>query len=292
MKQKKGIRSISIRQLRILTLTLICIFAVMLGISLSIKSSDAKSMKDPVISNSRPAPNSFEELKKPKLAIIIDDFGQSRAGVAEMMEINRPLTIAVMPFLSYSKKDAQEAHKHGYEVIVHLPMQSQNIDIKSWLGPYPVEVSQSDSEIEKVVIDSLGGIPYAVGVNIHMGALSSTDERVVECVMRILKQKKCYFIDSRTTGKSVCDKVSEEVGVLYGKRNVFLDNGTKDKNYVKKQIRLAADIADKNGYAIAIGHVGSMGGAETAEAIKEMIPELEDRGIQLVFVSQLVKASK
>ncbi|MDP4267847.1 MAG: divergent polysaccharide deacetylase family protein [Bacteroidota bacterium] len=289
MKRKKGI---TLKKLRILTLFLACILAVLFGIISIAGSGYTTPKKKLIIPSNNSISRSAPEVKKPKLALIIDDFGQSRAGVREMMQINRPLTIAVMPFLSYSKKDAEEAHKNGYEVIVHLPMQSQKIDIKSWLGPDPVEVSQNDNEIDKVVIDSLNNIPYAVGVNIHMGALASGDERVISCVMKMLKQKSRYFIDSRTSSNTICDKISKEVGIPYGKRNVFLDNGTKDKEYIKKQLLFAADIAEKYDFAIAIGHVGSMGGTETAESIKEMLPQIEERGIELVFVSQVVKVFK
>ena len=52
-------------------------------------------------------------------------------------------------------------------------------------------------------------------------------------------------------------------------------------------VKLAAEIAKKNGYAVAIGHVGPAGGITTAEAIKRAVPEIEKMGVKLVTVSEL-----
>ncbi|GAE90468.1 divergent polysaccharide deacetylase family protein [Acetivibrio straminisolvens] len=69
-------------------------------------------------------------------------------------------------------------------------------------------------------------------------------------------------------------------------RNIFLD-GQKPKEHVIKKLREAANIAEKNGFAVAIGYVGTEGGKVTAEAIQEMLPEFDERNIQLVFISEL-----
>ena len=56
---------------------------------------------------------------------------------------------------------------------------------------------------------------------------------------------------------------------------------------VVKNIISSAEIAKKNGYAVAIGHVGPAGGITTAEAIKRAVPEIEKMGVKLVTVSEL-----
>lgn len=231
-------------------------------------------------------PNTFSN--KPQLAIIIDDFGQNQNGVKEMMEIDRHLTFAVMPFLEFSEQDAVEAHNRGFEVIVHLPMQSHVASKEKWLGPRPVHLDSSDEEIRNIVLDSINSIPYAVGVNIHMGCLASENERIMTSVMSTVKEKNLYFVDSRTSSKTVCREVAQKVGVQFAERNVFLEHSSKAKDYIKKQLSIAGDVAIKKGYAVAIGHVGAVGGNVTAEAIKEMIPELEEKGIEFIFVSELI----
>lgn len=230
-------------------------------------------------------------IRNPKLAIILDDFGLNRDGIDDAMHINRHLTFAIMPFLKYSRQDAITAHAKGYEVIVHLPMQSQKKDNPGWLGPRPIKLNLKDADIDKITSDSISVIPYASGLNIHMGALASENKRVVSAVMRVVKRKKLYFVDSVTTPKTICRPVAKGLNTPFIARNVFLEGSSKNKSisYVKQQLSIAEKLALKNGYAVAIGHVGSAGGKATIQAIMEMIPEIEDKGIKMVYVSELVK---
>lgn len=223
--------------------------------------------------------------KSGKLAIVIDDFGSDRNGVKEMMAIDRHLTFAVMPFLPYSQSDANEALEKGFEIIVHLPMEPVRGKI-SWLGPKPILSTSSDSEVTQITSEAFLDVPGAVGANIHMGSKISTDERIMSDVLDIIKEKDVYFLDSKTSAKSIVKEIAEKKGVRVYERDVFLD-GQTSKEHVKEQLQKAGEIALKKGTAIAIGHVGIEGGKVTAQAIKEMLPEFDAKNIQLVFVSEL-----
>ncbi len=220
-----------------------------------------------------------------KLAIIIDDFGQSRAGVKEMMSIDRHLTFAIMPFLENSQSDAETAHEKGYEVIVHLPMEA-NYGKLSWVGPKPILANLNEHEVQKIVRESFESVPYAVGANIHMGSRASCEESIVSSILDVIKDKGLYFVDSLTAEHPIAKEISASKGVLCFERDIFLD-GNKPKEAIKKQLQKAEELALKKGKAIAIGHVGPEGGMVTAEAISEMIPEFDDRKVQLVFISEL-----
>ncbi len=220
-----------------------------------------------------------------KLAIIIDDFGESRLGVQKMMSINKHLTFAVMPFLSCSKQDAQTAHNKGYEVILHLPMES-NTGKRSWMGPRPILANMECNIVKQIVRDSFESVPYAVGANIHMGSKASGKENIISNVLEVIKEKDLYFVDSQTARNPVSKKIATVMGVLCYERDIFIDD-MKSKKTMKKQLQKAIAIALKNKKAIAIGHVGPAGGDKTAEVISEMIPEFEQDNISLVFVSEL-----
>lgn len=222
-----------------------------------------------------------------KLAIIIDDFGSSRKGVAEMMAINRHLTFAVLPFLDYSNIDAVTAHEKGFEVIAHLPLEP-NYGRMSWLGPNPILSGMKSDEVMKIVRESIENIPYAAGANIHMGSKASNEENIVSAMLDVIKEKDLYFVDSRTANHPIGVKISHEKNVLCFDRNVFLD-GQQPKSFIIKRLIEAGNIALKRGYAVAIGHVGIEGGEVTADAISEMLPEFDKKNIQLVFVSELNK---
>ncbi|MDP4182936.1 MAG: divergent polysaccharide deacetylase family protein, partial [Bacillota bacterium] len=198
-----------------------------------------------------------------KLAIIIDDFGQSRLGVKEMMSINRHLTFAVMPFLEFSESDAIAAKEKGFEVIAHLSMEPVSGKI-SWLGPRPILAGMDNSKVSAIVRDAFDNVPFAVGANNHMGSKASNDENIMDSILEVIKEKNLYFVDSMTARRPVCKKIADQKGVTCYERNIFLD-GQMPKSHVIKQLEAAEKIAIKKGKAIAIGHVGVEGGKVTAE---------------------------
>ncbi len=59
-----------------------------------------------------------------RLAIIIDDLGSDRAAAEAVFELGYPLTVSVLPNHEHSLDIAREAHRRGFQVMLHLPMQS------------------------------------------------------------------------------------------------------------------------------------------------------------------------
>ena len=123
-----------------------------------------------------------------------------------------------------------------------------------------------------------------------MGALASENKRIISTIMKVIKRKGYYFVDSVTSPRTICRSVAKPIGVRFIERNVFLEGTSENKTkaYIKQQLAAAGNMALKNGYAVAIGHVGSAGGKVTVQAIKEMIPQLEGKGIKLVYISELI----
>ena len=222
-----------------------------------------------------------------KVAIIIDDFGRQRRGVKEMLELDCKLTVAVMPFLEHTQEDANEAIKNGKEVILHLPMQATTHDNWNHVGPRPFKISQSEEEITALLSEMLENVPHASGANIHMGTISSSKKEVMRPVFEMLNEKGMYFVDSRTSAKSVCRQVAKDTGILFFENEVFLEHEQKTKAYVKKRLTKAMKIAIDKGECIAIGHVGAEGGMITVQAIKEMQQEFAENNVELVWVSEL-----
>ena len=225
-----------------------------------------------------------------RLAIVIDDFGQGRDGVRQMLALDCPLTLAVLPHGTFTREDAEEGHRRGFEVIVHIPMEPVH-GKASWLGDQPILCSQQDTEIRFNTASALDAVPFAVGANIHMGSRASADERVMRCVLGEVSARGLFFLDSRTGTTSVVPQVAQELGVPLLSRNVFLD-GQRPQAEVEKQLRLAGKLALEYGSAIAIGHVGIEGGKPTAQAIANLLPEFEAQGVQLVYLSELLTAGE
>lgn len=219
------------------------------------------------------------------LALVIDDFGNHGEGTEAMVNLGIPLTAAVMPFLPFSRTDADLAHQAGLEVIMHIPMEPIR-GKPSWLGPGAITCSLTSQEIKTRLLEGLIQLKWAVGMNNHMGSRAMQDSKVVTAILEVARQENLFFLDSRTTTVKVAMETAEALNWPYLARDEFLD-GCTTISHIKKQLRKLGELALHKGYAIGIGHVGVEGGTVTAQAIQEMYPEFIKQGVCLVYVSQI-----
>lgn len=248
----------------------IIFFLCFLSFPLSISAQEADPSKNQV---------------RKELAIVIDDFGNNMKGTEEMLNLPVPITVAIMPFLSTSKEDAIRAHKKGHEVIVHLPLEPKK-GKKSWLGPGAITTDLSDEEIRKRVKDAIESIPYAVGMNHHMGSKATEDKRVMRIILEECRNHSLYYLDSKTTSKSVIKDLAEELNVPYLENGLFFDH-IYTSQYITKQASRLAKKLDTEQEFIAIGHVGVSGPA-VVSVLKEYIPVYQ-KDADIVPLSTLVE---
>ncbi len=240
----------------------------------------------PTISNPAETRNGSGK-ENQKVAIVIDDFGNNMDGTTEMLNLPIPLTVAVMPFLPSTKKDATLAHQKNHQVFVHLPMEPVR-GKKSWLGPGAITTDLSNEEIRRRVHAAINDVPYAIGVNNHMGSKATADERVMRVVLEVCREHGLAFLDSRTTTKSVIAKLAKEMGVPYMENRLFLDDVYSTRHITRQMERLCKSLDSNNGNYIAIGHVGPPG-KKTAEVLRQYIPRLKQTA-EMVYASQLKRA--
>nr|WP_088043411.1 divergent polysaccharide deacetylase family protein [Bacillus sp. EAC] len=219
-----------------------------------------------------------------KVAIVIDDFGNNMKGTEQMLSLPIPLTAAVMPFLPSTKKDATTAHDKGYEVIVHMPMEPRH-GKASWLGPNAITTDLSNEEIRRRVIAAIDDVPYAIGMNNHMGSKATGDERVMRIVLSVCKERGLYFLDSKTNYRSIVSKIAKELSVPVIENKLFFDD-LYTLNHIEKQSQLLLEKIKIEPTMIAIGHVGPSGEI-TSNVIKGYIPRIKQEA-KFVFLSQLV----
>jgi polysaccharide deacetylase 2 family uncharacterized protein YibQ len=219
-----------------------------------------------------------------RMAIIIDDLGMGGRVTEDFLALGRPVTFSILPFLPHSQDTAREAKRQGLLVMLHLPMEPKGYPASGKdPGKGAILMSTPGKDISTIIIRDLSEVPYVQGVNNHTGSRLTEDKEIMVRVLQELKKRNLFFIDSMTSPKSVAYSEARRLGLKCAKRDVFLDNEI-DLDYIKNQLRLLAAIALKQGQAIGIGHSHSC----TARAIKEIIPELEDRGIEFVPVSELI----
>lgn len=224
-----------------------------------------------------------------QVAIVIDDFGNKMTGTEEMLRLPVKITVAVIPFMTTTKRDAEVAHSLGHDVIVHMPMEP-NRGSRKWLGPGAITADLSDAEIRKRVEDAIDDVPFAIGMNNHMGSKITADERIMHIILTVCKERGLFFLDSRTTHKTILPKVTKELKVSLLSNDLFLDDVITEQ-HITKQIGEIRKHLESNDSCIAIGHVGAPG-LKTAAVLKQTIPQMQSNfNVQFVKLSSMLRSS-
>lgn len=218
---------------------------------------------------------------EPRIALIIDDIGFSRSRLDIFLEIEAVMTFAVLPRLPMSLKLAEKIHSLGYEIMLHQPMEPADASIDP--GPGAVFVGYNKDEISMIMEENISEFPFATGVNNHMGSRFTACEREMKDVIKILKDKGLFFVDSLTTNHSAGYQAAKSLNVAAAKRNIFLDRVPVVSSITGQLEKLKAR-ARKTGSAIGIGHPYP----ETAEAIALFKKGLIDSNIRMVKMSSLI----
>ncbi|MFA4888386.1 MAG: divergent polysaccharide deacetylase family protein [Candidatus Omnitrophota bacterium] len=217
---------------------------------------------------------------KGKIAIVIDDWGYNLNNLNLAEEMRFPFTASVLPNLSYSSEAAWELERRGIEVILHLPMEPSE---KYRLEINTILVSMGEADIRGIIRHGLDSLKGVKGVSNHMGSLATADARTMKIVLRELKLRKLYFLDSYVTAKSVAGVLAQQINLGFARRDIFLDNKL-DPEYIRRQMEKLKIKARKQGYAVGIGHDHRL----TLLVLKDLIPQIEKEGYKFVFVSELI----
>jgi polysaccharide deacetylase 2 family uncharacterized protein YibQ len=218
---------------------------------------------------------------KHKVIIIIDDVGLEMTHFTELMNLSEKLTVSILPGEKYSNICAEIAHQKGFEVMLHQPMQPRDT-AENHIGSGGIFVSMKPETVKKILIENLCNIPHIKGVNNHMGSYATTRKELMKVVMKVLKEKKMYFVDSITTGRSIAYQAALDAGVNALKRDIFID-ANEGYEYAIKQLTQLKKIARRKTISVAIGHCKPA----TIRALKNLLPEFEKDGIEVVRASEV-----
>lgn len=212
------------------------------------------------------------------LTFVFDDAGHNLDQLEYFLRLPFPCTIAVLPGLRYSSESARRIRKAGKQVILHQPMQSVDLHINP--GPGAVTPGLSAEQIKNIVRKNLEEIWPVAGMNNHEGSLMTADEAAMSAVLDVVAEKHIFFLDSRTTARSVVAKVAKEKNMAVWERAIFIDND-KSRAAMETQIKKGLSIARQKGSAIMIGHVFTV---ELAELLTEIYPALIEDGFSLGII--------
>ncbi|MBN2310193.1 MAG: divergent polysaccharide deacetylase family protein [Candidatus Hydrogenedentes bacterium] len=216
----------------------------------------------------------------PRIAIIVDDGGYPGESTEAILGLDTGLTLSILPNCDETTSTAQRAAEKGFEVMLHMPMETNS---KSAKFPGSIKIAMTKDEIRALTEKALAQVPGAVGVNNHTGSKFTADEKSMRAFLELVKERGLYFVDSRTTAETVAYTLAQELGVPSAERDVFLDNEA-DVGKIRTQLTELVDTAKEQGAAIGICHFRP----KTAQALAEFLPTLEESGVTLVHASELV----
>lgn len=218
---------------------------------------------------------------KPHIAIIIDDIGYSLSAARQFLKPGIPITFAVLPRLRNSYNLAMELRYKGHEIMLHQPMEPFNSEIDP--GPGALYVGYDRSQILGIMDENIASIPYVIGVNNHMGSKFTTFQKEIKEALKVVKQKRLFFVDSLTSGYSKAYRTARKLHISSAYRNIFLDN-TPDESAIVCQLYRLQQHALKYGRAVGIGHPYP----ETAQAINKFVRNVDRYDVTFVHASNIL----
>jgi len=215
------------------------------------------------------------------IGLIIDDLGDRLEDGRRVVSLPGAVTCAILPQTTYSQRLAVLAHAAGKEVMLHQPMQAVN---GKAMGPGGMSMAMSRNELARTLEANLASVPYAHGVNNHMGSLLTQHPGDMAWFMEALRAHGgLYFVDSVTSSQSVARRIAAEYRIPNLRRNIFLDHERDPQMILHQFVRLIEE-AHTVGSALAIAHPYP----ETLAFLQRVLPHLAGFGVELVPVSELI----
>ncbi|MDX8412068.1 MAG: divergent polysaccharide deacetylase family protein [Mariprofundaceae bacterium] len=228
-----------------------------------------EAAKDASVAISRSVPENA-------ITIIVDDVGHDLSVVERLVALPFPVTVSILPFSPYARQSAEMAHAAGLVVMLHMPMEPESARFRQSMGDDFLHEGMNEHEVRDLLAKALARVPYAQGVNNHMGSALTSRPEPMRWVMAFCQEQDLFFIDSRTKASSVAAEEARNAGIVWGERNVFLDH-ERTLPALQAAWQQALGKAGKAG-AIVIGHPY----AGTLRFLEGMISEQEMQQITLV----------
>ena len=229
-----------------------------------------------------------EELERiaGRIAIVIDDFGyQEQNLVLSFCELPQPITFSIFPGEKHTAWIAQQAIEKNHGVMVHLPMEPIDYPARD-PGPNAIFSDYAPEKIAELTQDALASVPYAKGMNNHMGSRITQNFEAMKAVLQVVKRWNFFFIDSVTSPQSMAYAIARDMDIPSDRNALFLDIVEDEDAVVKRLYRLAAR-ARHEGTVIGIGHAKP----NTLHALQRMLPELTEQGFVFVLAEEAVHPS-
>ncbi len=215
------------------------------------------------------------------VAIIIDDIGYDYEMAEGFLALDIPLTFSVLPNGTFNHKIIDRALEKDVEIMLHLPMEPDGFPAVD-PGPGALLTSMDPDTLIAQLNENLDSIPGVKGVNNHMGSKLTASSAQMRQIFTTLKKRNLFFVDSRTSTRTLCAPSAQLLQLPFAERDVFIDHEQRSE-FIRNQIKQLIKRARRQGYAIGIAHPHAV----TLKVLKEMLPELKQE-VYLTHASEVV----
>jgi len=213
---------------------------------------------------------------KAYLTLIIDDLGQNLPRDRRVLALPGPVTPSIMPDTLHAAEFAREAHAAGKIVMLHMPMDPAT-------GPFAWHPDLPLDELKARLAAAFKAVPFTSGINNHEGSRMTAEPVAMAWLMGELQRRNKFFVDSRTSAKTVAAAEAQKIGLPSVSRDVFLDN-ERTEPAITAQLQEAIRLARKHGSAVVIGHPYP----QTLAVLERELPKLKEQGIDWIDIKSMI----
>ena len=217
-----------------------------------------------------------------KLIFVIDDVGNNVDELRPFLSVPGPLTLSIMPQRPFTLESYHLILNAGKVPILHQPMQA---DGNQNPGAGAIYTSMTKQQVDATLQKNLEGMDAIRWVNNHEGSKATSNIDTMTYVLSYLKGRGIHFLDSRTSRATQVKNAALRLGLPYYKRNSYFLDNIVNKADILKEIDSGLQVAQKEGYAVMIGHVWDK---DLARILTNLYPKLKAQGYEITDIRSLL----
>ncbi|MDQ6974674.1 MAG: divergent polysaccharide deacetylase family protein [Mariprofundaceae bacterium] len=197
-----------------------------------------KPKKPVVVEKDAVVKNSPVVAMKVGIALIMDDMGYDKLALKRLLALSIPITVSILPNAPHAVAVATSVHQAGQMVMLHLPMEPMGDYYRKRMDSSFLRAGMDETTVRSMILTDLTHIPYVEGINNHMGSRLTSMIEPMTWVMQVCREKNLFFVDSKTSSKSLAATVAQQYGLSWGLRAIFLDDSVKPEALKKSWTKI------------------------------------------------------
>ncbi|MEF9673908.1 divergent polysaccharide deacetylase family protein [Pseudomonas sp. PCH446] len=212
---------------------------------------------------------------KAYLTLIIDDLGQNLPRDRRVLALPGPVTPSIMPDTRTPPNSPARP----------MPPARSSCCTCPWTRPPAFRLASRTAldELKTRLAAAFKAVPFTSGINNHEGSRMTAEPLAMAWLMGELQRRNKFFVDSRTSAKTVAAAEAQKIGLASVSRDVFLDN-ERTEPAITAQLEEAIRLARKHGSAVVIGHPYP----QTLAVLERELPKLKEQGIDWIDIKSMI----